>query len=58
MPTTEEVQTDVETEVKLKSFTCETCGETRDLMAFYDDEHVVWIGKDLSIIVDHGEAGA
>lgn len=42
----------------LKSFTCETCHETRDLMSFYDGVHDVWIGTNFEIIVDHGEAGA
>lgn len=47
-----------ETETKnvLRSFTCETCGETRNLMAFYDDVHEVWITHDFDVLVDHGEA--
>lgn len=41
---------------KLRSYTCRTCHETRDLLSWYDTVHSVWVLSDLSIIVDHGEA--
>lgn len=39
---------------KLRSFTCAECGEVRNLLDFYDDEHEVYWTKDMSIYIDHG----
>lgn len=40
----------------LRSFTCSTCGELRNLLDFYDDVHSVWITTEMGVHIDHGEA--
>lgn len=40
----------------LRDFDCETCGERRNLLDFYDDTHKVWLTVDGKVHIDHGEA--
>lgn len=40
---------------RLRSFTCSVCGETRNLLDFYDGEHEVYLTKDMTTYIDHGQ---
>lgn len=39
---------------RLRAFTCAECGETRNLLDFYDDVHKVYLTVDMGVYVDHG----
>lgn len=40
---------------RLRSFACDTCGEVRNVLDFYDDTHKVYLKKDGGIYIDHGQ---
>lgn len=56
MPKTAEEVKDDEARKGLRDFTCNSCGETRNLLDFYDNFHKVWLLTGGGVLVDHGEA--
>lgn len=46
---------------RVKSFTCAECGETRNLMDFYDESpqvHHVYLTREMTTYIDHGAGKA